>query len=57
MNDEKTAEIDEKRITLEKGEDATISGVRFLNSTGDGIQVTTKPDGTVVVVRCCLHEM
>jgi hypothetical protein len=57
VNDEKPDEIDEKRITLEKGEDATISGVRFLNSTGDGIQVTTRPDGTVVVVRCCLHEM
>ena len=57
MNAEKPDELDEKRITLEKGEDATISGVRFLNSTGDGIQVTTRPDGTVVVVRCCLHEM
>jgi len=57
VNAEKPDELDEKRITLEKGEDATISGVRFLNSTGDGIQVTTRPDGTVVVVRCCLHEM
>ena len=50
------AKVDD-RITLENGEKGTFSGVRLLNSTGDGIQVLARPNGTIAIVRCCLHEM
>ena len=50
------AQVDD-RITLENGENGTLSGVRLLNSTGDGIQLLARQDGTIAIVRCCLHEM